>query len=508
MTTTSTPPRHQRSTATAGDVELPVVGMTCQSCVVRVTKHLRAVPGVRDVRVSVRRGQARVRTRRGVSRAQLVAAVRSAGYDVGADTRHWFSRDGAVWRDLVLAIGAVVILAYAARGAGLTGLAGRLSGVATSGSLAMVVLLGVAAGLSTCMALVGGLVLALSARHAQQSGALTTAQRLRPHLMFNLGRVVGFGVLGAVLGAIGSAVTLKGRALAVVMVVVALVMVGVGLRLTEVSPRLTRAGSISLPAGLATALGLDQVRGRYRDSTAVLSGVGSFLLPCGFTQAVQVYALSTGSPVTAGAIMALFALGTVPGLLGVGGLVASVRGDAATRFFRFAGVVVLAFAAINLSGAAAVLAPGLVRPPGAAAAQPAASPTAVQRDADPSSPPGAQALDAPTPEVPTQEAPESLLSDNVTLDGDVQVVRTTQVAEGYVPADTTIYKDRKVRWEITATALTCAASLWAPDLGIEPVEILPGQSNVFEFTPTRVGTLSFTCGMGMFGGRFIVVSEP
>ena len=125
------------------------------------------------------------------------------------------------------------------------------SRAATGGNLAFVVLLGVAASLSTCMALVGGIVMGLSARHAALHPNATPAQRLRPQLMFNVGRVVGFAALGAVVGAVGGALALSGKVLGIATLVVALVMGFLGLKLTGVSPRLT-ASSITLPAGLTS----------------------------------------------------------------------------------------------------------------------------------------------------------------------------------------------------------------------------------------------------------------
>ena len=122
----------------------------------------------------------------------------------------------------------------------------------------------------------------------------------------------------------------------------------------------------------------------------------------------------------AGSIMAVFALGTAPGLLGLGGLTATVRGAAADRFFRYAGVAVVAFALINTSGALHVLTPGLFA---------------------------------------TSGAPLVALSDNVTLVDGVQVLRTTQVADGYRPADAAVYVGMPVRWEIQSDALTCAATI-------------------------------------------------
>lgn len=447
-------------------IELPIIGMTCRACETKIAKAVRKVPGVTNATVSSRRGVAVVHAAGPVSRSALATAVMRAGYQVGAQVRPWLTSDRRIWRDVVGAVVLVAVVAAVAAATGVLDLAGRAGGLAGSGGLVVVLLVGVAAGLSTCMALVGGLVLGVSASFAAQHPELRTARKLRPHLAFNTGRVLGFAGLGALMGVLGSAVTLSGRMVAVLMIAASLVMGAVGLRLTAVSPRLS-GGGLALPARLSTLLRLDRARDHYSDRTALLLGAGSFFLPCGFTQAVQVYALSTGSPVTAGAVMGVFALGTTPGLLGLGGLTAAVRGPVAETFFRFAGVVVLAFATVNVSGALEVLAPGLF---------------------DRGSPSG------------------TTLTANVRIEDGVQVVSTTQVANGYEPADATVYVGQPVRWEVDSTALSCAATVYAPDLDIE-APLQPGV-NVFEFTPEDVGTLRYTCFMGMYSGSIRVVEEP
>ena len=446
-------------------LELPVTGMTCRACETKVSRSLGKVPGVARVSVSARRGVARVLVAEPVSRSALTAAVRRAGYEVGRQERPWLTSDRRVWRDVATAVAVLALFALVAQATGATEAIGRIGGMTSSGGLVVALVLGVAAGLSTCMAIVGGLVLGISARFARAHPDLTTAQKLRPHLAFNTGRVVGFAALGAVMGGLGSAITLDARTVAVLMIVVSLVMGAVGLQLSAVSPRLS-GGTVALPARLGRMLRLD--RGGYSHRTAFLAGAGSFFLPCGFTQAVQIYALSTGSPGQAAAVMGLFALGTAPGLLGIGGLTAAVRPSAAPTFFRFAGVTVLAFAALNVHGALGVLAPGLFAP-GTAGVQ-----TSVSR--------------------------------NVTLDGDVQVLRTTQVANGYEPAAATVYLGREVRWEIESTALTCAAALYAPALGIDAA--LQAGVNVFTFTPQTVGTIRYSCAMGMYWGSIEVIEDP
>ena len=75
---------------------LPIMGMTCASCVGRVEKALRRPPGVLDVSVNLATEKATVTYVAGqATRDDLVAAVRAAGYDVveqaapaaGADDR-------------------------------------------------------------------------------------------------------------------------------------------------------------------------------------------------------------------------------------------------------------------------------------------------------------------------------------------------------------------------------------------------------------------------------------
>ncbi|MFG6429877.1 heavy metal translocating P-type ATPase [Roseateles sp. LYH14W] len=63
-------------------IKLQVTGMTCASCVLRVEKTLKAVPGVQAASVNLATEQASVSVDASVSAQTLAAAVRKAGYDV------------------------------------------------------------------------------------------------------------------------------------------------------------------------------------------------------------------------------------------------------------------------------------------------------------------------------------------------------------------------------------------------------------------------------------------
>ena len=60
---------------------LPITGMTCASCVSRVERALRQVPGVLDASVNLATNKAQVRRLAGSAPdAALLAAVQRAGY--------------------------------------------------------------------------------------------------------------------------------------------------------------------------------------------------------------------------------------------------------------------------------------------------------------------------------------------------------------------------------------------------------------------------------------------
>jgi sulfite exporter TauE/SafE len=80
-----------------------------------------------------------------------------------------------------------------------------------------------------------------------------------------------------------------------------------------------------------------------------LLGVGTFFLPCGFTQAMQVAALSSGSFLSGLLIMTAFALGTLPMLALLSfGSASFAQSKYAPLFFKSAGVVVIGLGAFAL----------------------------------------------------------------------------------------------------------------------------------------------------------------
>jgi sulfite exporter TauE/SafE/copper chaperone CopZ len=449
--------------------EVPIAGMTCRACEIRVADVLCSLPVVTAAKVSISSGVATVTSTKELDPKAVSAAVAAAGYRVCEDPRLLLSRDRQVWTDIAAIVAILVLVVLVGRMLGLGLLADNLSELATSGNLVFVVLLGVAASISTCMALVGGLVMSLSARFAEAHPQASSAQRLRPQLMFNLGRIVGFSALGALVGIAGSAISLSGTALAIAMIAVSTVMGVLGIKLTGISPRLG-AMAFTLPPALTSWMRRGNQSASYRDTNALLLGAASFFLPCGFTQAVQVYALSTGSPVQSALVMGLFAVGTTPGLMGVGALSAFAKGPNAARIFRVIGVVVIGFAFLNLNGAFSNL--GVTFDTSSAVAS-----TVTTR------------------------------TENVTDTAVGQQIQTT-VAGGYQPRDTVVYANTPISWVLDSQGFGCDSIINASKLGINEPIFLDQGSTTLEIQPLEPGTYRFSCAMGMYQGTITAIDQP
>ena len=63
---------------------IKIQGMTCNHCVMRIAKALKAMPGVRDARVDLKKAEAVLSYEEtAVSLEKIADAVKDAGYDIG-----------------------------------------------------------------------------------------------------------------------------------------------------------------------------------------------------------------------------------------------------------------------------------------------------------------------------------------------------------------------------------------------------------------------------------------
>ncbi len=325
-----------------------VTGTHCPACKALIEDILGEQAGIQKVSVDLRQRQITVETELTAGRDALArdwtAILSPHGYQLWTEEPVHKTDYKTLLPALVLGL-LLLGLFFALQRSGIVSV-----GVQGAFTPWTALLIGVVASLSTCLAIVGGLVLSLSAKVSQE---VPTA---RPFLYFHVGRLVGFALLGGVLGLIGEALAINLTITAVLGVITSLIMLTLGINLLDIFHPAKRL-HLALPRGLFDRI-VRIENGLFAPFTV---GAGTFFLPCGFTQSMQVAALSSGSFTKGSLIMALFAIGTLPMLAALSfGSFRFSRSPHAPLFFKTAGVVVVGLGLFTLLTGLAAL--GIIRP--------------------------------------------------------------------------------------------------------------------------------------------------
>ena len=130
----------------------------------------------------------------------------------------------------------------------------------------------------------------------------TTKRSYKKPILYNLGRLISYTALGGIVGLIGSVLTVNKTVTGIIILLASIVMFLMALAML----------------GLIPLKKLKLIRHKTVTANPLIIGLLNGLMPCGPLQAMQVYALSTGSPIKGAISMFLFCLGTIPLMLGTG----------------------------------------------------------------------------------------------------------------------------------------------------------------------------------------------
>ncbi len=194
-----------------------------------------------------------------------------------------------------------------------------------------------AAGSLHCVGMCGPIVVAYSLQRADAAGGARAG--LGHHLIFHLGRLSSYMLLGAVAGVVAHLMNLEafmGQLRSWVSLLAGTTLVLMGLVLTGSLPFPGRGqGNAGAARWVSRFLGARSLAGKLG------LGVATGFLPCMLPWAMMVKAASSGGMLEALAIMALFGLGTVPALLFLG-----ISASSVSSRFRLVGERIAALGVI------------------------------------------------------------------------------------------------------------------------------------------------------------------
>lgn len=271
---------------------------------------------------------------------------------------------------------------------------------------------------------------------------------LKRPILYNTGRVLSYTIIGALAGLIGSVLSFNSTFTGVIIVLAAILMFLMSLSMLGII-------HISLP----------KLKFKNKSRNSFVIGLFNGLMPCGPLQAMQVYALSTGSIFKGALSMFLFGLGTVPLMLSVGFIYNLFKGNKKIFINKIASILILILSIVMLNR-------GLL----------------------------SLNIDIAKSFKDYGDYTPTIIKDNY------QVIEFNLSYNSY--EDILVQKDIPVKMiiHVDEEYLTgCNNMITLKDYNVS--KKLEVGENVVEFTPTKTGTFTYTCFMDMIKNNIKVIDD-
>ncbi len=444
-----------------------IKGMHCASCEILIEKKLLELQTVKSAEASLNKGKVIVEFEgRKPDINKLNKIFRENNYSFSETS---FKKSfGFNFNDFAVITGTVLIIISIFVLIEKSGLSALIN-VNKSSSLPVFFVFGLLAGVSTCAALVGGIILSMSKQWAElYKNENSFIKKSQPHILFNAGRIVSYGVFGSLLGLVSGQIKFSPVFSSALILIVSLLMVLFSFDMLGIN--WFGKFQITMPKFMTRYVSDENhFKGKYMP---LIMGAGTFFLPCGFTVTVQSLALLSGNILQGGLIMSLFALGTAPMLLAIGlsSIGFSKNQRTSVRFMKIAGILVLFFAVFNINSQLNAM--------------------------------GFKSLNNLNigSVFQTSEKNSGVYSLPPIVNGK-QIVKMDVSVSGYDPSYIKVRAGIPVKWEINDTGTSgCTNALISRDLFSGQIALTPGEMSEKEFTIQNPGKYKFSCWMGMISG--------
>lgn len=442
-----------------------IKGMTCIQCEKILQKSLLKADGIYEATVNYKEGKAYIQyDSERLSEEAIKSIIAKAGYEQVLGNNQ--AKDSEILGTLqVVGMGLFIGLLYLVvdKTIGFN----AIPELSSSMSYGMLFVIGLLTSLH-CIAMCGGINLS-QCLVPRKDGSFTPSWK--PSAAYNAGRVISYTVIGAMVGGIGSAIGFSGSSKGIIAILAGVFMMIMGINMLDIFPQL-KGFSLRMPSQVRrTLMGKNNERGPF------VVGLLNGFMPCGPLQAMQLYALGTGSATIGALSMFFFSLGTVPLMLGFG-FIATLMGQRLTKnMMKFSAVLVvglgfiMAGRGLSLSGV------------------------------NPSQVPDLQVLNFGNGE--KEASPKAATAK---IENELQVVTGEVTSRKYPVFIVEKGTPLKLNFHAEANQLNgCNKTLVIPDYNIQ-IELQPGD-NIVEFTPQEVGTINYTCWMGMISSRIEVLEK-
>jgi uncharacterized protein len=353
---------------------------------------------------------------------------------------------------------------------------------------------GLTTGGITCVAVQGGLLASVLANQKKHlDGVIPESQKRTSSLLkihqqdwlpitsFLISKLVVHTLLGFVLGSLGSLFSTNITLQLTFQALAGLFMLATVANLLELHPIFRYV--VFQPPRFIQRLIRQQTKSELIFAPVIL-GIFTVFIPCGVTQAMEFAALGSGSGVLGAAIMAGFTLGTIPMFGFIGVLTQTLTGIWQKRFTIVTAIIVFLLAVNTLNGVAIAL----------------DSPVTLQKVTEQVEP------FVTPPQLYKRRLGERQLQQSLAkVENGVQKVKIDITDNGYTPKTILVRQNVPVELDLeTQGTYSCASHFVLKAFDIQ-ARLEPTERRTVAFTPKELGEYSFSCSMGMYDGKIIVV---
>jgi len=262
--------------------KIKVYNMTCASCEIRIERSLMNLPGVTKVLADYKSESVFLEYNDEMCNiAQIKATISKTGYSTE------YSGNFKLVGMLIIVL-AIILLSKLSNSFDMNS---KLEGA----SYLVLFVVGVFTSLH-CVGMCGGIMLSQS----------LSKNDIKAPLLYNLGRVVSYTILGAIIGAVGSVLSINTATSIIIYIIAGVFMIIHGAN--TMGFNIFRGFSFKLPF-------ISKCFTKTSTSTPFLVGLLNGFMPCGPLQTMQLFALSTGSMTKGALSMFAFSVGTIPLML-------------------------------------------------------------------------------------------------------------------------------------------------------------------------------------------------
>lgn len=427
--------------------KIKVYEMTCPSCEKRIENSTKKINGVISAKANYAKEVLEIEYDTTLCNLdEIKKAINKSGYPTEASSNLGFIG--------MLAI-IFIILFLGLRTSGFD-MESKLS----TASYAFLFIVGIFTSIH-CVGMCGGIMISQSLSFAKESKSKLDS--IIPSILYNVGRVISYTILGGIIGGIGSIFSLSITIKAFIQIFAGIFMVIMGLNISGF--KFFRTFSIKIPNFLS--------KYKRKFSSPFIIGILNGFMPCGPLQTMQLFALGTGSALKGALSMFIFALGTVPLMLTFGAISGFLSKGYTKKLLKFSGVLIIVLGVIMGNRGLALSGINI-------------NPFGFMMKGSFSS-------------------NSSTNSSKAVIEDGVQIINMTANNNGYSPNAFYVQKGIPVKWVINGDSLNyCNNSIVANSLNIQ--QKLKSGENIIEFTPTDKD-INFSCWMGMIRGVIKVVDD-